>query len=51
MTRKEALTESKRLIDRDADEVYDACANYGQIASNLPPQALRSLVADWLEEN
>lgn len=39
-----------RLVDRDAQEVSDACANVGQMVDNLPRRVLVNIVAAWLAE-
>ena len=51
MTKQEARQEAERLIERDDDLVYDACANIGQMADNLPHGALVRIVAAFLMEN
>lgn len=47
---RDVVRQAMDLIERDATEVYDACANVGQIVDNLPYRALVNIVVAYLEE-
>ena len=52
MTKKEALEMADDLIEQKDIYVFDICANYGQIFSNIKhTRVLRNMVANELMED
>ena len=51
MARKDWLKRAERIIERDGQELYDYCANIGQIAGNVKDvRGFAEGFARWLEE-